>query len=289
MQLRFASYREVSSPSNVLKERSRLSRLAQFLSTCRLLFEKNETLWVGSLFTVKPVFFFPSPFFLFFFSSLASLFFPPPLFSFFFSISIRSSSSDLAHRLVRLVLTLLISRQVRLDSLITSSLNHLLKGSSELYGDKIAFLTWTFRLLNLTRNELNFRVNNLILLSLNLSLVEEATCILFRLTLFFVSYNIFNVRVSCKIDKGIEYVYGYEDFIPRNMWKLMVHPSILWPRTLYEKGSPFSSPLSLVPFILLGSSFLHWPLPRHLCPLHPRRSSQITRSSVQLSSRQFSA
>lgn len=41
MQLRFASYREVSSPSNVLKEKSRLSRLAQFLSTCRLLFEKR--------------------------------------------------------------------------------------------------------------------------------------------------------------------------------------------------------------------------------------------------------
>lgn len=149
MQLRFASYREVSSPSNVLKEKSRLSRLAQFLSTCRLLFEKRTRHFESAAFSPSSLSsFFPSlslsPFF---FSSFASSL---PLFSFFFSISIRSSSSDLAHRLVRLVLALLISRQLRLDSLITSSLNHRLKRSSELYRDRIAFLTSTFRLLKLT-------------------------------------------------------------------------------------------------------------------------------------------
>lgn len=153
MQLRFASYRElqISSPSNVLKEKSRLSRLAQFLSTCRLLFEKRTRHFESAAFSPSSLSsFFPlSLSFLFLFSrfSLLSLLSSLPLFSFFFSISIRSSSSDLAHRLVRLVLALLISRQVRLDSLITSSLNHLLKRSSELYGDKIAFLTSTFRLL----------------------------------------------------------------------------------------------------------------------------------------------
>lgn len=149
MQLRFASYREVSSPSNVLKEKSRLSRLAQFLSTCRLLFEKRTRHFESAAFSPSSLSsFFPS---LFSFSLLSLLPSFLPLFSFFFqSLGIRSSSSDLAHRLVRLVLTLLISRQVRLDSLITSSLNHRLKRSSELHGDRITFLTLTFRLLKLT-------------------------------------------------------------------------------------------------------------------------------------------
>lgn len=75
MQLRFASSREVSSPSNVLKEKSRLSRLAQFLSTCRLLFEKRTRHFESAAFSPSSLSsFFPFLSFLFLFSRFSLLF-----------------------------------------------------------------------------------------------------------------------------------------------------------------------------------------------------------------------